>query len=77
MAQNQEYLDKVKAGTAYAIAIYNHRYSEIKELVDPDDYERMNVYLNEAVNTQTLQEIDALINRYQEFRGYLDGLNDR
>lgn len=70
-------LNKLKIGTGYAIAIHNSEYMETKELRDPDDYEKMDNFINEVIVAKTGEEISNIIERYQDFMEKLDGLEDR
>lgn len=74
---SQEDWDKVKAGVGYAIAAYNHKYTNEKRLKDPDDYNKMDEFLHKAVNLSEkpdIKELDKLIEEYRDFSNYADNL---
>lgn len=76
LSNSNEYLNKLKIGTGYAISIYNHKYSNLKELRDPDDYKKMNQFIDEVIAAKTGQEVVEIIRRYKEFQEELEQLND-
>jgi hypothetical protein len=67
MAYDLNYLNKVKAGTAYAIAIFSHRFIEMGYIMKTEDEEMLNTFLGEAINANTIQEIDDVISRCRAF----------
>lgn len=70
-------MNELKIGTGYAIAIYNSNYIETKELRDPEDYEKMDKFLDEVLKSKTGDDIGRIIEEYQEFKKELDGLPNR
>ena len=70
-------MNKLKIGAGYAIAIYNYNYIENKKLRDPDDYERMDQFINEVLAAQTGEEIVKIIESYADFKNELEKLPDR
>lgn len=71
---DKEFLNKIKTGTAYAIAIYNSEIQETKKVKDPDDYNKMNAFLDKALIATNTNDIDSLIADYNEFRKYANNL---
>lgn len=74
---NSTSLNELKIGTGYAIAIYNSNYMEVKELRDPEDYERMEKFLGDVLTAKSGNEIAEIIKEYQEFEEELKDLPDR
>lgn len=70
-------MNELKIGTGYAIAIYNSNYTETKELRDPDDYEKMDKFLDDVLKANTGEAIGKIIEEYREFQKELDDLPDR
>lgn len=70
-------LNELKIGTGYAIAIYNSKYMETKELRDPDDYEKMDQFIADVLASKNGNEIGDIIKKYKEFQNELDELPDR
>lgn len=77
LSHNNENLNKMKIGTGYAMNIYNRNYMDLKELRDPDDYEKMNQFIDEVLVATTGKEIVEIIEKYIEFQEELEQLNDR
>ena len=71
------YMNELKIGTGYAIAIYKSNYIEEKELRDPDDYEKMDKFLDDVLKANTGEEIGKIIEEYREFQKELDDLPNR
>lgn len=70
-------MNKLKIGTGYAIAIYNHKYMETKKMRDPDDYEKMDRFIAEVLRAKTGKEIGRIIEAYRDFQEELENLSDR
>ena len=77
LANDKTYLNKIKIGTGYAIAILNHMYGEEKLLRDPEDYEKMDEFVSDALNAEDANEIYSIIERYVEFEKELKALQNR
>lgn len=70
-------LNKIKIGTAYAIAIYNNQYSELKALRDPSDYERMDQFMADILHAKNVNDVGEIIESYTAFKDELEQLTDR
>lgn len=73
-AYSKDSFNKVKAGLSYAIAIYNHRYTNNKKLKDPEDYQGMDSFLEKALNANVIDDIDEII---QDYKSFINELNNR
>lgn len=74
-AYSKEYLNRIKVGTAYAIAINNSICTETKNLKGPEDYRKMDEFLDRALNAQNSDDINAIIKEYIKFEGTMNNIN--
>lgn len=65
-----EYFNKVKTGTSYAIAIYNFKYKEEKELKYPEDYHKLDEFLKKVLDAKNTKDIDDVIESYKKFTAH-------
>jgi hypothetical protein len=70
-------LNKIKIGVGYAIAILNHRYTETKALVDPDDYNKMEDFLEKILISVSTSEVINVIEEYIQFESHIHDLPNR
>lgn len=71
------FLNKLKIGTSYAMAIYNANYMEAKKLQDPEDCEKMENFLKGVLEAESGNEIVEIIKQYQNFETDLKKLPNR
>ncbi|MHB9925508.1 hypothetical protein [Clostridium botulinum] len=76
MSGDKEFLNKIKTGTSYAIAINNNILTETKmsKLEDPCDFEKMNNFLDRALEVKDSNEVIEVIEQYIQFK---DEVNSR
>ncbi|MDR1245412.1 MAG: hypothetical protein LBK57_00075 [Clostridiales Family XIII bacterium] len=70
-------LNRIKIGTGYAIAIFNHRYTETKALVDPDDYNKMEEFLEKILLSASASDVIDVIEAYIQFESHIHDLPNR
>jgi len=69
-----ECLNAMKIGIAYAMLCYKSRYTEKKNLKDPEDHDKLNDYIDRVLDAQSSKELFDIIGSY---RHYEEELNTR
>lgn len=66
-------LNRLKIGIGSSMLIYNRKYENEKKLRDPDDYKKMEYFINRVLEITSTEEAADLLSEYKKF---MEELND-